>query len=182
MLQFSIMEEFIRYLLHQIAFVIGVVGVIIILLGLIDALVIYIKNKRNFAKIRYVIGKHILLGLDFLVVKDILETVFLRGSDVKGMDIILLIVIVAIRVVLTKHTSQGVQEMHREILQQKHHSQVVDKELDYLETEEEKLERQILELKESDVESEEKRKQLELKVKELAELLKKNKRQRRKRK
>ena len=169
------MEEIIKHISHSVSFGIGMIGVIIILIGLIDALVIYIRNKRNFAKIRYVIGKHILLGLDFLVVKDILETVFLRGSDVKIMDIILLIVIVSIRVVLTKHTSQGVQEMHKEILQQKQHTKLIDEELDYLETEEAKLERQIFELKESGVESAEKRKLLEMRINELSKLLKENK-------
>ena len=169
------MEEFIKYWLYHIAVVIGVIGVIIILLGLSDGIIIYLKNKRDFAKIRYVIGKHILLGLDFLVVKDILETVFLRGSDVKIMDIILLIVIVAIRVVLTKHTSQGIQEMHKEMLEEKHHVKFIDNELNYLEDEEAELERQICELKESDSESSEKRKQLEIKIKELNKKKKKNK-------
>ncbi len=169
------MEEIIKHISHNVSFGIGVIGVIIILLGLIDALVIYIKDRRNFQKIRYVIGKHILLGLDFLVVKDILETVFLRGSDVKIMDIILLIVIVSIRVVLTTHTSKGVQEMHAELLQERKHLKRVDDELELLEKEEEDLEQQIHELKESDIESATKRKELEKRIAELSKLLKANK-------
>jgi uncharacterized membrane protein len=173
------MEEIIKHISHNISFGIGVIGVIIILLGLIDALVIYAKNRRDFQKIRYVIGKHILLGLDFLVVKDILETVFLRGADVKLMDIILLIVIVSIRVVLTTHTSKGVQEMHAELIKEKKHLQKVDAELDYLEKEEAELEQQICELKESDIESAEKRKELEKKINDLAKMLKANKKKNR---
>jgi uncharacterized membrane protein len=169
------MEEIIKHALHNVSFWIGVIGVIIILLGLIDALVIYVKNRRDFQKIRYVIGKHILLGLDFLVVKDILETVFLKGSDVKIMDIILLIVIVSIRVVLTSHTSKGVQEMHAELTLEKKHLKRVDDELDYLEKEEAELEQQICELKESDIESAEKRHELEKRINELSKLLKANK-------
>ncbi len=169
------MEEIIKNLLHSVAFIIGVIGVIIILIGLVEALIIYIKDSRNFQKIRYVIGKHILLGLDFLVVKDILETVFLRGSDVKMMDIILLVVIVAIRVVLTTHTSKGIQEMEEEMIKTQKHSKKVDKEINSIEKEESRLKRQIKKLEESDDESEEERKELEIRVDELSKLLKKRK-------
>ena len=167
-------EEFITVILHKISFGIGVIGVIIILLGLLDAIIIYIRDRRNFQKIRYVIGKHILLGLDFLVVKDIFETVFLKGSDVKFMDIVLLVVIVSIRVILTTHTSKGIQEMHNELLRQKKHSKKIDDEFNDLKKEEEELEKHFLELKESDVEFLEKRKELEKKIARLSKLIKQN--------
>ncbi len=167
------MEEIIKNLLHIAAFIIGLIGVAILLIGLTDAIIIYLKDSRNFQKIRYVIGKHILLGLDFLVVKDILETVFLRSSDVKIMDIILLIVIVGIRVVLTTHTSKGIQEMHEEIMKNQKHSKAVDKEINSIEKEESKLKRQIKKLKKEDKESEEEIKELEIRVDELSKFLNK---------
>ncbi|MCD5389786.1 MAG: DUF1622 domain-containing protein [Candidatus Pacebacteria bacterium] len=48
------------------------------------------KNIGCFTYVRYIIGKHILLGLDFLVAKDILETVFFRrfGCTRHGTSII----------------------------------------------------------------------------------------------
>jgi len=116
-------------------------------------------------------GKHILLGLDFLVVKDIIETVFLNGRDVQIMDIVLLVVIVSIRVVLTTHTQKGVQEMHEELEREKGKIKIIDKELCEIESEEEKLEDEISQLKEADILSEKKRKELEEKILAIAKQL-----------
>ncbi len=169
------MEIFIIYILHKITFLLGLVGILIILLGTIDGLFIYLKDRRNFQKIRYVIGKHILLGLDFLVVKDIIETVFLKGTDIHVMDIILLITIVGIRILLTNHTMKGITEMRTEMEKSKIHTKAIDQELEDIENEEKILERKIKDLENSDKISEEKRKELEDKIKKLSKLLAQNK-------
>ena len=160
------------FILHKISFILGVIGTLIILVGTFDGLFIYIKNRRNFQKIRYVIGKHILLGLDFLVVKDIIETVFLKGSDIHVMDIVLLITIVAIRIALTNHTMKGIQEMRTEMERSKIHQKAIDEELEQIEREEYDLVEKVKELKQSSVDSLEKRKALEKRIEKILKSLK----------
>ena len=160
------------FILHKISFILGVIGTLIILVGTFDGLFIYIKNRRNFQKIRYVIGKHILLGLDFLVVKDIIETVFLKGSDIHVMDIVLLITIVAIRIALTNHTMKGIQEMRIEMERSKIHQKAIDEELEQIEREEYDLVEKVKELKQSSIDSLEKRKALEKRIEKILKSLK----------
>ncbi len=147
------LEHITQSFVHEISFVIGLLGVIIVIIGLIDSLGIYVQNRKNFAKIRYVMGKHIVLGLDFLVVKDILETVFLKGSDVETMDIILLVVIVGIRMLLTSHTAKGIQEMREEMAIER--------------LARKRLERRVDDLSEDELEAEERLKEAEKREKDL---------------
>lgn len=62
---------------------VGGIGVIIILIGAVKSLRIFItyefaKNKQHIGidMVRYKLGTYLLLGLEFLVAADILETVF----------------------------------------------------------------------------------------------------------
>ncbi len=168
-----ILEEIIKEYLHHITFWIGIIGIFILLIGLIDALFIYIKNRREFQKTRYVIGKHIVLGLDFLVVKDILETVFIKGSDVHLMDVILLVVIVGIRMLLTSHTSKGIQEMKEQMEIAKLTRQKLEKEIENLTCEGEELEKKIKEFEERERAFLIREKKLEEKIKELEAFIEK---------
>lgn len=165
------LEHVTHSFVHEISFVIGLLGVIIVIIGLIDSLGIYIQNRKNFAKIRYVMGKHIVLGLDFLVVKDILETVFLKGSDVEIMDIILLVVIVGIRMLLTSHTAKGIQEMREEMAIERLAHRRLEGKVESISKEEMEAEERIKEVEKREKDLILKEKKLEKKIKELEVLI-----------
>ena len=76
--------EIIRKALHVTVEVIDIIGVIILLFGFIKILLKYIKTEfkniahtpiRKLQKIRCEMGIYILLGLDFLIVSDIIQTI-----------------------------------------------------------------------------------------------------------
>ena len=164
-------EHTIQSFVHEVSFAIGILGVVIVIIGLIDSLGIYIRNRKDFAKIRYVMGKHIVLGLDFLVVKDILETVFLKGSDVETMDIVLLVVIVGIRMLLTSHTAKGIQEMREEMAIERLARKRLEGEIDDISENEEELEAKLKEIEKREKNLILKEKKLEKKIKELEVLV-----------
>ncbi len=166
-------KDYIEQILHIVSFVIGFVGILIILVGTVDSFLLYLKKKRNFQKIRYVIGKHILMGLDFLVVKDIIETVFITGNDVKLMDIILLIVIVGVRMALTTHLSKGVKEMHDQIEMNRLKTEHIQNSINDLKNEDQAFEQKILCLEKEELETEKRNILLEQKMEEIKLLLKK---------
>ncbi len=168
---FREIEHITQSFTHEISFIIGLLGTIIIIIGLIDSLGIYFQNRRAFAKTRYVIGKHIVLGLDFLVVKDILETVFLKGSDVKVMDIVLLVVIVGIRMLLTSHTAKGIQEMREEMAIERLARKRLEGKVDDISEDEEEMERKLREIEKREKNLILKEKKLEKKIKELDALV-----------
>lgn len=68
--------------LEAAGLIVGWLGVIIILIGVIKSLRAFIvselgRNKRfDIDMVRYKLGTYLLLGLEFLVAADILETVF----------------------------------------------------------------------------------------------------------
>ena len=167
------MKEITEHFLEFITFLIGLVGIIVILIGTVDALLLYIKKKRDFQKIRYVIGKHILVGLDFLVVKDIIETVFLEGSNVHVMDLVLLVIIVGIRMLLTTHTSKGVQDMREQMEFTKIRTKHIEESLEHLEDDEKDLEKRFVELEKEELESQRREMLLEQKLDEIQKLMKK---------
>lgn len=70
-------------ILKTCGFMVGSLGVTIILIGVLRSLKIYLtlefsKNTRHLDidTVRYKLGTYLLLGLEFLVAADILETVF----------------------------------------------------------------------------------------------------------
>lgn len=167
------MQHIIENTLHYVTVGLGFIGIIIILIGSIDSFIVYLKDRRDFQKVRYIMGKHILLGLDFLVAKDILDTVFLKGSDVHLMDLALLIVIVVIRIALTSHTSKGVEDMREQMELNKIHTKHLDHSIHHLEEDEENFEKQFVELEREELETQRKEILLEKKLGEISQLLKK---------
>lgn len=167
------MQHIIENTLHYVTVGLGFIGIIIILIGSIDSFIVYLKDRRDFQKVRYIMGKHILLGLDFLVAKDILDTVFLKGSDVHLMDLALLIVIVAIRIALTSHTSKGVEDIREQMELNKIHTKHLDHSIHHLEEDEENFEKQFVELEREELETQRKEILLEKKLGEISQLLKK---------
>lgn len=95
-------------LLYAVSFSIGVVGSIVILLGIIHVTILGAKNmfgkghkhereQDTLDSIRIDLGRYIVLGLEFFIAKDIIETLIVPSWD----DMLLLGALVIIRTVLS---------------------------------------------------------------------------------
>jgi uncharacterized membrane protein len=97
------MEAKFEDLIHHISLAIESLGILIIICGLVYSFVTYFRHLRaasgeSFQQLRQNLGKTILLGLEVLVVADIVGTVMVKTT----MDrILVLCVIVAIRIILS---------------------------------------------------------------------------------
>ncbi|PIZ75912.1 hypothetical protein COY06_02390 [Candidatus Peregrinibacteria bacterium CG_4_10_14_0_2_um_filter_41_8] len=82
------------------ATVVGYIAVLVIIGGLIHGLVILVKHLLNpkqfpFTVVRLVVGQYLLLGLEFLIAKDILQSVLQPTiSELTQLGILVLIRIV----------------------------------------------------------------------------------------
>ena len=97
------MREFLLGIVDWFAFGIGIAGVCIIVTGAAKGFWEYIaKSEKHFPQIRITLGTNLVLGLDFLVGKDIIDTLLL-GTDGHSIyeDLLSLVVIVGIRIILT---------------------------------------------------------------------------------
>jgi len=93
--------------LHHASFGIGVMGVFVIVFGVLCGLVRFIKSEAAAARglvvdeerkrLRHVLGYYLLLGLEFLIAADIIDTLMRPSSQ----HLIVLGAIVAIRTVIS---------------------------------------------------------------------------------
>jgi uncharacterized membrane protein len=93
--------------LHQVSFAIGVLGVGVIVLGVLGGLVRFVRSEFAAARgravdadrrqLRHLLGYYLLLGLEFLIAADIIDT--LMKPNVQ--DLLILGAIVAIRTVIS---------------------------------------------------------------------------------
>ncbi len=104
------MKEIIFSILNNVAFVIGLIGIVVIVVGVLVGFYLYITRK-TFWKIRVVLVKHILLGLDFLISRDIIETVILKSSSALWIDLASLVLIIAIRVIFSIFAEKEMDEL-----------------------------------------------------------------------
>ncbi len=108
------MNEFILKGIEEVSLVIGLIGIFIILVGALRGFAQYLLSLDNpefFQEIRLTLGSHLILGLDFLVCKDIIDTLLLDTGSQFIQDISSLIVIVAIRIILTFFTMKEIQDL-----------------------------------------------------------------------
>jgi uncharacterized membrane protein len=93
--------------LHQASFGIGVLGVCVIVFGVLCGLIRFIRAEISSARglpvdqernqLRHVLGYYLLLGLEFLIAADIIDTLMKPSTQ----DLIVLGAIVAIRTVIS---------------------------------------------------------------------------------
>lgn len=98
------------------SFFIGLTGTTVIFIGSILGIYQYLVPKYDIQSVRLTLGTHIILGLDFMVGKDIIDTMLLDGSDSEKlfwMDLAGLFTVVIIRIVLTHFTSKELREIER---------------------------------------------------------------------
>lgn len=100
---------------HSISFVIGLSGVIIICAGVIRALQFLVLHpKEAFPHCRLILGSHLVLGLDFFVGKDIIDTVLLPHGDIAYIDLATLIVVVTVRILMNHFLLKEIDEIKEE--------------------------------------------------------------------
>lgn len=104
--------------LDSIALFVGIVGVLVIVTGVIHGLINFIaieigaKSKHlNHDEIRYSLGIYLLLGLEFLIAADILETVFRPTLE----QLSILAGIVVIRTVLNYFLNKELEHIKTDI-------------------------------------------------------------------
>ncbi len=95
----------IPYLSETIGFLsllLGLFGIIIILIGSGKSALEYIIHGNNsFQQIRLIFSQHLIIGLDFFVGKDIIDTMLINTGEKFWEEIAILIIVVIIRVILT---------------------------------------------------------------------------------
>jgi len=104
------MQKIILESLNYVTFSIGLIGILIIALGSLKGLWFFVIGK-TFWKVRVVLVKHILLGLDFLIGRDIIETVILKSDRALWIDLAALVLIIAIRVVFSIFAEKEMEQL-----------------------------------------------------------------------
>ena len=99
--------------------IIGYIGVMIMAYGAVKSAAHFIlstiRQNNHLPYIRIDLGKHLALGLEFLVGKDIIESIMRPSWD----DLGKLAVIIALRIVVTMMLSWELKEIKEEIAQDK---------------------------------------------------------------
>ena len=102
--------EFVNEIINIIAYIIGIIGTFIIVYGIIVSFYQFLLKafgkKISFNRLRTVLGRHLILGLEFLIGKDILESILDPSWD----DLGKLGAIILIRTVLEYFLSKGIKE------------------------------------------------------------------------
>ena len=93
--------------LHHASFGIGVLGVLVIVFGVLCGLIRFVRAEFSAARgqsvdeerkqLRHVLGYYLLLGLEFLIAADIIDTLMKPSTQ----DLVILGAIVAIRTVIS---------------------------------------------------------------------------------
>ncbi len=105
--------------LHQTSFGIGILGVLVIVFGVACGLVRFARAEFRAARgaevdedrkrLRHVLGYYLLLGLEFLIAADIIDTL-IKPS---GQDLIVLGAIVLIRTVISYSLNAELKSEHQ---------------------------------------------------------------------
>lgn len=104
------MQTSINTIFEYIVFFTEIVGILIIFIGILKAVYYFIRNV-SFLKIRVILVKHILLGLDFLIARDIIETVIIKSEKALWVDLAALVLIIIIRVVFSHFAEKEMDQL-----------------------------------------------------------------------
>lgn len=106
--------------LENVAIGVGIVGVVVVGWGvLVGALVFVLEEGKKLLgrnrgdvpleKIRYNLGRHLLLGLEFLIAADIMRTIAQPSLE----QVLVLAIIVAIRTVLSFFLTREIERVSK---------------------------------------------------------------------
>ena len=108
--------EYIKEFLHVIVEIIDLIGVVVLLFGFVKVFLKYLKTEfkkivhtpiRMLQRIRCEMGIYILLGLDFLIVSDIIQTIL----DLSMEEIIKLSVLILLRTIISYFLGKEIIEI-----------------------------------------------------------------------
>lgn len=109
------MHESLFSIIEFISLGIGLIGIIIIFDGAFRGFWQYVSLKKyNCENARLSISKHLILGLDFLVAKDIIDTFLLSGKN-DWMDLVRLVIVVGIRITLSHFLEKEITILRKRI-------------------------------------------------------------------
>jgi len=94
--------EYIFPVVSIISLLLGLFGVFIISIGSAKSAWEYINNNNNsFQKIRLIFNQYLIIGLDFFIGKDIIDTMLINTGENFWEEITISIMVVVIRISLT---------------------------------------------------------------------------------
>lgn len=95
---------------------IGLMGISIILIGALRGAWEYFAeyHTKRYPHVRATLGSHLILGLDFLVGKDIIDTILLDKKDEFWLDLAGLFTVVIIRIILTYFLSKELKDLGKD--------------------------------------------------------------------
>jgi len=107
------MVEIILDFIAWLSLMIGMIGIFIIVWGALKAFWLFIRHHEHedFQLIRLELGSHVILGLDFLVGKDIIDTLLLDTGARFWEDLAGLGTVVAIRIILTHFMLKEIRDL-----------------------------------------------------------------------
>ncbi len=107
-------------ILGFLSYLIGAIGVVIILLGVLQTIWLYCLRHSTmyFGKLRLILNTHMILGLDFFIGKDIIDTFLLNSVTTPWQDLVkslgALVIIISIRIVLTHFLEKEIVDIKHE--------------------------------------------------------------------
>ena len=103
-------------IIHFLSLILGIFGAIIIVIGSSKSAIEYIKYGNNsFQKMRLLFSQHLIIGLDFFVGKDIIDTMLIHTGESFWEELSLMLVIVLIRIVLTVMADKELERINKNV-------------------------------------------------------------------
>ncbi len=108
--------EYIFPVITITSLLLGLFGVFIISIGSAKSAWEYIRNSKNsFQKIRLIFSQHLIIGLDFFVGKDIIDTMLIDTGENFWEEITVLVIVVIIRILLTIMAERELKSLHKSL-------------------------------------------------------------------
>lgn len=111
------MEPLLLAFVHQAGALLGFIGVLVILFGALRAVFdLFLTKAMDINHVRRNLGSHTILGLDFLVGKDIIDTLLLGNetNETFYVNLISLFAVIVIRILLTFFMAKELKEIEEE--------------------------------------------------------------------
>lgn len=107
------MQAFLNEIVAVVSPAIGFVGILIIAFGVFYSVWIYLSSKHGHSSCnaRIALNQHLILGLDFLVGKDIMDTFLLHSGSAQWIDLATIMIVVTIRIVLSHFLEKEIKSL-----------------------------------------------------------------------
>ena len=111
----------INIIIEYLSLFIGGIGVLIIFLGALKGLYEYIFiSSKHIQEVRLTLSSHLILGLDFMVGKDVIDTMLLvNHGDNFWKELAALVIVVIIRITLTVTMEKEIETLRKRKIEEK---------------------------------------------------------------